>query len=450
MTTVPSSHSQSRAWPRWPQSLFARLMLILLLGILAAQAMSYLLVMYERGLVGRDLMLDNLEKDITSSVAILDRVPAPERAAWLPLIDRKNYRYQLDGGITGQGGDNEIAARVSASIDNAVDKRYKVAVNAVPGDPKRVHIHLVLSDGAPLTINLWAASMPISPWLPALLLLQLSLLAACAFFAVRIATRPLRRLANAADALGPDLKGTALPEGGPTEVARASIAFNAMQRRIAGYLTERTQILAAISHDLQTPITRMRLRTDLMDDEEQRGKLQHDLDEMVALVREALTYARSLHGADEKPRRVDLDALLDTLRCDYEDAGKPITVSGQVGRPVMSRPLAMRRILTNLADNALKFGEAVELTVQATPRQDIEICVLDRGPGIPEAELEAVLQPFYRVENSRNRDTGGTGLGLAIAQQLAVSIGARLSLANRPGGGLAARLVMPAASALEP
>ncbi|WP_411886682.1 ATP-binding protein [Polaromonas sp. YR568] len=444
MTVAPS-----RAWPRWPQSLFARLMLILLLGILAAQAMSYLLVMYERGLVGRDLMLDNLEKDITSSVAILDRVPAAERAAWLPLIDRKNYRYQLDGGITEVGSDNEIAARVSASIDNAVDQRYKVSVNAIPGDPKRVHIHLVLSDGAPLTINLWAAAMPISPWLPALLLLQLSLLAVCAFFAVRIATRPLRQLANAADALGPDLKGTALPEGGPTEVARASTAFNAMQRRIAGYLTERTQILAAISHDLQTPITRMRLRTDLMDDEEQRGKLQHDLDEMVALVREALTYARSLHGADENPRRVDLDALLDTLRCDYEDAGKPITVSGQVGRPVMSRPLAMRRILTNLADNALKFGEAVELTVQVNAQQDIEICVLDRGPGIPEAELEAVLQPFYRVENSRNRDTGGTGLGLAIAQQLAVSIGARLSLANRPGGGLAARLVMPAASAFE-
>lgn len=445
MTAAPP-----RAWPRWPQSLFARLMLILLLGILAAQAMSYLLVMYERGLVGRDLMLDNLEKDITSSVAILDRVPAAERAAWLPLIDRKNYRYQLDGGITEEGGDNEIAARVSASIANAVDPRYKVSVNAIPGDPKRVHIHLRLGDGAPLTINLWAAAMPISPWLPALLLLQLSLLAVCAFFAVRIATQPLRRLANAADALGPDLKGTALPESGPTEVARASTAFNAMQRRIAGYLTERTQILAAISHDLQTPITRMRLRTDLMDDEEQRGKLQHDLDEMVALVREALTYARSLHGADENPRRVDLDALLDTLRCDYEDAGKPITVSGQVGRPVMSRPLAMRRILTNLADNALKFGEAVELTVQLSPREEIEICVLDRGPGIPEAELEAVLQPFYRVENSRNRDTGGTGLGLAIAQQLAASIGARLSLANRPGGGLAARLVMPAASGVEP
>lgn len=231
-------------WLHWPKSLFARLMLILFLGIVAAQAMSYVLVMYERGLVGRDLMLNNLEKDVTSSIAILDRVPAGERASWLPLIDRKNYRYQPDAGITEQGADNEIAERVSASIVNTVGSRYNVVVNAIPGDPKRVHVHLRLSDGAPVTIDLRAAAMPVSQWLPALLLLQLSLLAVCAFFAVRIATQPLRRLANAADALGPDLKGTTLPEGGPTEVARASTAFNAMQQRIAGYLTERTQILA--------------------------------------------------------------------------------------------------------------------------------------------------------------------------------------------------------------
>jgi signal transduction histidine kinase len=127
-----------------------------------------------------------------------------------------------------------------------------------------------------------------------------------------------------------------------------------------------------------------------------------------------------------------------------------VRVNGRVGRPVMSRPLALRRILTNLIDNAFKFGRDVELAVQLGADQGIEIAVLDRGPGIPEAELEAVLQPFYRVESSRNRSTGGTGLGLAIAQQLAAAIGVQLSLANRPGGGLAARLVMPAFSHAEP
>lgn len=429
----------------WPSSLFVRLLLIFFIGIVAAQAMAYALVMYERTMAGRGLMLENLERDFASSIAILERVPAGERAAWLPLLDRINYRYQLGAGLKGHGPDTALAQRVGAAITDTMGPRHKAAVRAIPGEPDRVQVHLVLGDGAPVTIDLRASSMPVSPWLPALLLLQLALLAICAFFAVRIATEPLQRLAQAADALGPDLKGTALPEDGPTEVARASTAFNAMQKRIAGYLKERTQILAAISHDLQTPITRMRLRTDLMDEGEQRSKLQHDLDEMVLLVREALAYARSLHGADELPRRMDLDALLDTMRCDYDDAGNAVSVAGQVSRPVMGRPLALRRILGNLTDNALKFGHDVELTVQVNIQEEIEISVLDRGPGIHESELDAVLQPFYRVESSRNRETGGTGLGLAIAQQLAVSMGARLTLSNRLGGGLCARLVMPAA-----
>ncbi|MDB5851541.1 MAG: sensor histidine kinase [Rhodoferax sp.] len=443
-----ATRDTGRMW-RWPGSLFARLMLILFIGILAAQGMSYLLVMYERGLVGRNLMLDNLERDVAASIAILDRVPAGERPAWLPLLDRNNYRYQLDTGVAAQAPGNEISDRVGTAIVNAVGTRYAVTVHALPDDPKHVQVHLALGDGAPLTIDLHAASMPVSEWLPALLALQLALLAVCAFFAVRIATQPLRQLARAADALGPDLKATPLPEGGPTEVAQAATAFNAMQQRIAGYLAERTQILAAISHDLQTPITRMRLRTELMDDDTQRGKMQHDLDEMVSLVREALAYAKSLHGADEAARRVDLDGLLDILRCDYEDAGKPVQVSGRVGHPVLTQPLALRRILTNLVDNGLKFSQGQEVTValsavaSAGKPDQIAITVLDRGPGIPDAELEAVLQPFYRVENSRNRDTGGTGLGLAIAQQLAAAIGGRLSLANREGGGLAARLELP-------
>jgi signal transduction histidine kinase len=422
-------------------------MLILFIGILAAQAMSYWLVMYERGMVGRDLMFDNLERDIATSVAILDRVPAHERARWLPLLDRSNYRYQLDTGIAAQAPANDVSRSVGAALGNAVEARYQLAVRAVPSNPKHVQVHLVLSDGAPVTIDLHATSMPVSDWLPVLLALQLALLAVCAYFAVRIATQPLRQLAGAADALGPDLRGTVLSEAGPTEVAHAATAFNAMQKRIAGYLSERTQILAAISHDLQTPITRMRLRTELMEDEVQRGKMQHDLDDMVSLVREALAYAKSLHGADEEARRIDLDALLDTLRCDYEDAGRAVRVTGRVGHAVVTQPLALRRILTNLVDNALKFGHDVELAVQAKPdargAPGLSIAVLDRGPGIPDAELEAVLQPFYRVENSRNRSTGGTGLGLAISQQLAAAIGGQLRLANREGGGLAATLLIP-------
>jgi signal transduction histidine kinase len=289
--------------------------------------------------------------------------------------------------------------------------------------------------------------MNISQWLPAMLLLPLALFAIGAGLALRVANRSLRRLSDAAQAWRPDRERAASPERGPREARRAHTAFDAMQNRVAGCLAERTRVLAAIAHDLQTPITRMRLRTDMMDDQAQRIKLQHDLDQMTVLVREALSYARTLHGVREHPRRIDLDALLDSLRCDYEDAGHTVSVVGQVGRPVGVLPLALRRIVTNLTDNALRFDKAVELTVQLDRQAEIEICVLDRGPGIPESELDAVMQPFYRLEGTAHPvsvGTGsGTGLGLAIAKQLASSMGARLKLSNRPGGGLAARLSMP-------
>jgi signal transduction histidine kinase len=219
-----------------------------------------------------------------------------------------------------------------------------------------------------------------------------------------------------------------------------------MQTRIGIYMRERLQILAAISHDLQTPITRMRIRADLLDDEAERARLQKDLKEMELLVREGVAYARTLHGADEQPRRIDPDALIESMVSDYTDAGDPVSLTGHVGRPVTTRPQALRRILGNLIDNALKYSghEAVtvEVSVDASRGRQVTVAVLDRGPGIPQELLDAVFQPFYRVESSRNRETGGTGLGLAIAKQLAQSMSATLTLRNREGGGLEARLTL--------
>jgi signal transduction histidine kinase len=259
---------------------------------------------------------------------------------------------------------------------------------------------------------------------------------------VRTATRPLHDLAVAADALGPDLKAARLSESGPSEVARAARAFNAMQERIAMYVTERMQILAAISHDLQTPITRMRLRVDMMDAESEGIKLRQDLQEMEALVKEGVTYARTLHGATELPCRIDPDALFDSLVCDYVDAGQAVSLQGRFGMPLMTRPQALRRIVGNLVDNALKFGGSAEIDVAMLPGGQASVAVLDRGPGIPADSLEDVFQPFYRLEASRNRQTGGTGLGLAIARQLALAMDATLELHNRAGGGLEARLTL--------
>lgn len=212
---------------------------------------------------------------------------------------------------------------------------------------------------------------------------------------------------------------------------------------MAGYLNERMQILAAISHDLQTPLTRMRLRVDLMEGATEAEKFRQDLEAMRALVQEGVTYAKTLQSSEEKVRRLDLDALVRSMANDYADTGSPVSFSGATGTPISSRPNALRRILTNLVDNALKYGEKADVSVRRDAGH-VYIDVIDAGPGIPDELLTTVLQPFYRVEGSRNRETGGTGLGLAIAHQLALSVDADLTLHNRPEGGLRATLRLPA------
>jgi signal transduction histidine kinase len=216
-----------------------------------------------------------------------------------------------------------------------------------------------------------------------------------------------------------------------------------MQARIAAYLKERMQLLAAISHDLQTPITRMKLRAEFMDDSSEKDKLWNDLGEMEHLVREGVAYARSIHGSTEESRRTDLDSFLDSLVFDYQDMGKDVHLVGKSAAVIDTRPHALRRVLVNLIDNALKFAGAAELWVETKADGRLSVKVMDRGPGIADEQLAQVMQPFYRVENSRNRSTGGTGLGLAIAQQLALAIGGSLTLSNRVDGGLCAELKLP-------
>ncbi|MFM0291737.1 MULTISPECIES: sensor histidine kinase [Paraburkholderia] len=431
------------SWLRWPRTLFARLALILFVGLALAQTLSFWLTLTERDQTMTNVMMGYIEREVSSSVALLDHLPPNERAQWLPRLARRSYEFILGPGVPGGPVDARLSARVAQSIADGIGTRYPLTVNAVPGDNERLQVHLRLSDGSPLTIDMRPMSgAPLSRWLLLVLALQLAVLVACCWLAVRLATRPLHQLAVAADTLGPDLKAARLPEDGPSEVSRAARAFNAMQDRIATYMTERMQILAAISHDLQTPITRMRLRVDVMDDDEQGAKLRQDLHEMESLVKEGVTYARTLHGATEVPCRVDPDALLDSLVCDYVDAGQAVSLEGRLGVSLMTRPQALRRILGNLVDNALKFGGTAEITASTLPGGQTLITVLDRGPGIPAESLEAVFEPFYRLEASRNRDTGGTGLGLAIARQLAMAMDATLSLHNRPGGGLEARLTL--------
>jgi len=259
------------------------------------------------------------------------------------------------------------------------------------------------------------------------------------WYAVRLATRPLAQLADAADKLGPDLKAQRLAERGPTEVAHAARAFNAMQQRIAGYMAERVEILASISHDLQTPITRMRLRLELMDNKADQQTFRRDLDAMHALVREGVTYAHMLHGTNEPESLVDADALLESIVADYQDMGQVVLLEGWVGMPLFTRPNALRRILNNLVDNGLKYSDGAVRIQAVISANELLISVIDHGPGIPPERLDAVLKPFYRLEGTK---AAGTGLGLAIAHQLARAMSAKLTLRNRVDGGLEVGLMM--------
>ena len=424
----------------WPRTLASQLSLIFLISLVCAHGLSFSAQFYERYISARTAMLGNLENDVSTSVAILDRLPVNERASWLPRLDRQNYRYLLNAGETGEPMSSDDVPMAATSIADALGEHYALTFRDIPGIQKHFQAHLNLADGSPITIDVRPAALPVAYWLPVVLVLQLALLLGCTWIAVRLAIRPLTRLARAVETLDPNAHPTPLDEQGPTEVAHAAAAFNEMQKRIAEYLKERMQILAAISHNLQTPITRMKLRAEFMEDSAERDKLWSDLGEMEHLVREGVAYARSVHGATETSHRINLDAFLDSLVFDYQDMHKQVSLTGKSAVVFDTRPHALRRVLVNLVDNALKFAGSAELEVGSTADGELSIKVLDRGPGIAEDELVQVMQPFYRVESSRNRGTGGTGLGLAIAQQLAVAIGGSLTLSNRPQGGLCAEI----------
>ncbi|SCX46283.1 ATP-binding protein [Variovorax sp. EL159] len=443
---------EHKSWRRLvPRSLFARVTLIIVIGLAIAQLLTFAAIRYERDMALRELMMIGIERDIASSVAILDRLPAAERPSWLDRLERRNYRFVLGGSAEGTAPQSPLLQQFATAIADAMRPFEIVKIAQVAQPPEGLQIQVRLGDGSSVVVHAKRVGMPVSRWVMWVLAIQLVVLALCAWFAVRLVTRPLADLAAAADELGPDLQAQKLQEDGPTEVAHAARAFNAMQRRISGYMAERVEILAAISHDLQTPITRMRLRTELMDSDHDRHKFRQDLDAMHTLVREGVTYARTLHGATEPACRIDADALVESMVADYEDSGQAVRLEGRAGEPIVTRPNALRRILSNLIDNALKFGSDVQLQVQQQADADrLVLSVVDNGPGIPPDELENVLKPFYRVEGSRNRGTGGTGLGLAIAHQLAMAMGAELSLRNRSEGGLEARLTLINARAAPP
>jgi signal transduction histidine kinase len=263
---------------------------------------------------------------------------------------------------------------------------------------------------------------------------------ALSFIAVRWLSRPLQTLADAAEALGKNIHRPPLTEDGPTEVRQAARAFNTMQSRLVRYIDDRTQVLAAMSHDLKTPLTRLRLRAELLDDEDTRKRFEKDLGEMQAMVIDALAALRGLDGQAESVP-IDVMALLESLQADNEELGRLVEIEGRA-LPLVGDIARLRRCVGNLVDNAVTYGRCARIRVEDAPKT-LTLRIRDDGPGIPEDMLERVFDPFFRLEGSRSRDTGGTGLGLSIARNIARAAGGDVSLRNTPEGGLEATLVLP-------
>jgi signal transduction histidine kinase len=287
-----------------------------------------------------------------------------------------------------------------------------------------------LPRGAPLSRNLFFN-----------LVLLVVLLVIALYVTARSITRPLSKLVSAAEGLGRNVRQPKLEEKGARELRDAARAFNTMQDRLQRYLDSRTRVLAAMSHDLKTPLTRLRLQVETtLDDSAIQARFGKELDEMESMVRGALALFRGLDD-DETLAQIDINALVATLRSEFTEMGADVTVEGQAVQPFMGKPQALRRCLTNLVANAVKFGTRAKIVVEDGTA--LLIRVRDEGPGIPPDELERVFEPFYRVESSRNRDTGGTGLGLSIARDVAQAHGGSLVAQNLPDGGLEALLVLP-------
>jgi signal transduction histidine kinase len=264
---------------------------------------------------------------------------------------------------------------------------------------------------------------------------------AVSVWAVRRVTAPLAAVSAAAERLGNDLNASPMPDTGTIETRQASRAFNTMQARLRSLIENRTRMLAAISHDLRTPLTLLRLRVENLQNEQERDKMLATIAEMDSMVGVTLQFARD-EAATELQRPTDIAALVQSIVDDMADAGMPVKMEPAESIVYDCRSDALKRAIRNLLDNAVKYGKAATVAIQTTPKV-IEILIDDEGPGIPREELSRVFDPFYRLEESRNRETGGVGLGLAITQSIVQAHQGELVLSNRATPGLRARIVLP-------
>lgn len=429
-----------------------RVFLILFIGVVAAAALALALAAYTQRELIWQIRTRHAAERVEQLVLTMEAAPATSRPALAEIASRFGARIDFNDGhdISGFTPDEEFVGVLTKTLGTSRNisafQREGEDCPVRPGpnlsDSKRLRcrtIFMKLLDGSQVRLDVAApADSRLPPFRRDFLPFLLVFVVCVGILAVLVAlmsTRPLRRLAQAAHALGFDIEHEPLPENrGPTEVREAAAAFNSMQLRIRNYIQERTHMLAAIAHDLQTPLTRLRLRLEKVSDEELRNKLITDLSVTQGMVKEGLELARS-QDVQEAFELLDVDSLIDSLCSDAEEAGMEVTHSSNVGVSVMARPGALRRCLSNLIENGVKYGQFAHVAVKREGDK-VVISVVDGGPGIPDEQLEAVFQPYYRLETSRSREFGGTGLGLTIARNIAEKHRGTLKLRNIRAGGL--------------
>jgi signal transduction histidine kinase len=440
------------------RSMHGRIFLLLIAGTIASVAVTLMLThRYQEEILARD-RAQRVAGTLAGLVQALDSAAPQERMFILRTV--RGIGIQLapdDQGAMPLESDEVLLEALRerlgperhlyASRPGAVPCRSPL-VSAIRGSAVCQAVGFTLQDGTPMQLVIHAPPpVPPRPLQPVLwgLLLFFACIALLAWAVARMSTRPLQHLADAADNLDLAREPVWLAEQGSSEVRSAARAFNRMQQRIQDDLRERTGMLAAITHDLQTPLTRLRLRLEKVPDPQLRDRLVRDMRAMQQMLQEGLEFARS-RDASEPLQRLDIDSLLGSLCMDAQESGQPVNYAERCPAEVMARPIALRRAITNVIDNAVKYGGNAEVSLSCDAAR-CHVYVSDRGPGIPQQLLEAVLTPFYRVEHSRSRETGGTGLGLSIARNIVEQHHGQLLLSNRIGGGLEVHIVLPLAGA---
>ncbi len=461
-----------------PRSLYGRTLLVLVAGLMLAEIASQVVNFFDRGSSVYRLGAQQTALRIAQSARILSRLTPAQRGAVIEEMNGSTFSVVLSSAPVDVGKgfaehdryERALAALIKrylrsewsttveiTSLGRARRPRNYEAVDTGPLEQWIArHFYFVLpatysivsqirlEDG---TTAVFYARIPQEPLsrlesLVPRLLLTLAIFMVLGVVAVRAITQSLERLARAAEQVGAEPEGAPLQEHGPSEVRSVIHAFNRMRHDLRSYVLERARMLGAISHDLQTPITRLRLRAEMLADAEIRAKFVRDLDEMEAMAGSALEFFKSL-GHEPQRQPLDIGALVGSLCEDWSDTGRDVTVQGTPRGPYNSHPQALRRCLNNLIENALRYGARARISIEDDDAA-LRIVVRDEGPGIPDQDLERVFEPFFRLEQSRNRDSGGTGLGLAIARNIARWHGGDIHLHNAADGkGLIAELLLP-------